>query len=48
VYAVEDLDSPILGFEDQQLLPGRSPKNLLRKGLADWVLAADGDARREQ
>ena len=45
VYAVEDLDSPILGFEDQQLLPGRSPKNLLRKGLADWVLAADGDAR---
>ena len=45
VYAVEDLDSPILGFEGQEALPGRSPKNLLRPGLADWVRAADGDAR---
>ena len=45
VYAVEDLDSPILGFEREALLPGRSPKNLLRTGLADWMRAADGDAR---
>ena len=45
VYAVEDLDSPILGFESEEILPGRSPKNLLRPGLADWVRAADGDAR---
>ena len=45
VYAVEDLDSPILGFEGQAALPGRSPKNLLRTGLADWVREADDDAR---
>ena len=45
VYAVEDLDSPILGFESEEALPGRSPKNLLRTGLADWVRAADGNAR---
>ena len=25
VYAVEDLDSPILGFEREEALPGRSP-----------------------
>ncbi len=45
VYAVEDLDSPILGFESERTLPGRSPKNLLRTGLADWVRATDPDAR---
>ena len=42
MYAVEDLESPILGVPE---LPGRSPKNLLRGGLADWVAAADDDAR---
>ena len=45
VYAVEDLDSPILGFESERTLPGRSPNNLLRTGLADWVRAADDGAR---
>lgn len=42
VYAVEDLDSRILGYPD---LPGRGPKNIGRPGLANWVLAADRDAR---
>lgn len=42
MYAVEDLGAPIVGYPD---LPGRSPKNLLRGGLADWVLAADAQAR---
>jgi predicted AlkP superfamily pyrophosphatase or phosphodiesterase len=42
IYSVEDLASPIVGYPD---LPGRSPKNLLRGGLADWVLAADPEAR---
>jgi predicted AlkP superfamily pyrophosphatase or phosphodiesterase len=42
MYAVQDADSPILGVEG---LTGRSPRNLLRPGLADWVLAADPDAR---
>ena len=42
MYAVEDLDSPIVGMPAE---PGRSPRNLLRGGLADWVLAADPDAR---
>lgn len=42
VYAVEDLSSPLLGYPDE---PGRSPANLLRSGLADWVLAADPQAR---
>lgn len=45
MYAVEDLDSPILGFEQVQGLPGRSPKNLMRTGLADWMRAQDSDAR---
>ena len=45
MYAVEDLESPILGFEQVEQLPGRSPKNLLRDGLADWIRAADPDAR---
>lgn len=42
MYAVEDLDAPILGVPE---LPGRSPKNILRGGLADWIMAADDDAR---
>lgn len=42
MYAVEDLGAPIVGVPDG---PGRSPKNLLRGGLADWVLAADPEAR---
>jgi predicted AlkP superfamily pyrophosphatase or phosphodiesterase len=45
MYAVEDLDSPILGFEQVKGLPGRSPKNLMRTGLADWMRAQDSDAR---
>jgi hypothetical protein len=42
MYSVEDTGSPIVGFD---WMEGRSPKNLLREGLADWVLAADADAR---
>lgn len=42
MYAVEDTASHILGMPG---VPGRSPKNLLRGGLADWVLAADPQAR---
>lgn len=42
MYAVQDMDSPIVGMES---LPGRSPRNLLRPGLADWILEADPEAR---
>ena len=42
VYAVADSLSPILGLPDA---PGRSPANLMRDGLADWVLANDPEAR---
>lgn len=42
MYAVEDSLSPIVGVTG---LEGRSPRNLLRGGLADWVLAADREAR---
>ncbi len=42
MYAVQDMDSPIVGIE---ALPGRSPRNLLRPGLADWILEADPEAR---
>ncbi|MDP2857809.1 MAG: alkaline phosphatase family protein [Bacillota bacterium] len=42
MYALGDSLSPVLGVEG---MPGRSPKNLLRSGLADWVLAADPQAR---
>jgi predicted AlkP superfamily pyrophosphatase or phosphodiesterase len=42
VYALEDLDSPILGYPD---LPGRGPRNILRPGLANWIAAADSAAR---
>lgn len=46
MYAVEDAESPILGFEDEEALGGRSPATLLRDGLPDWFGAADSDARR--
>lgn len=42
MYSLEDTLSPIVGVAD---LEGRSPRNLLRTGLADWVLAADPEAR---
>jgi predicted AlkP superfamily pyrophosphatase or phosphodiesterase len=43
-YCVADDESPILGFEDPDGIPGRSPKNLLRGGLADWMREADDNA----
>jgi hypothetical protein len=46
MYAVEDLESPILGFENEPLLPGRSPRTMLRDGLPDWVRSADPESRR--
>lgn len=42
VYAVEDFDHPILGYPD---LPGRSPANNARTGIADWMLSHDPDTR---
>jgi hypothetical protein len=42
LYSVADPTSPITGIEG---LEGRSPRNLLREGLADWMLAHDPDAR---
>lgn len=42
VYAVADSTSPIVGLPDA---PGRSPENLIRGGLADWMVARDPDAR---
>ena len=46
MYAVGDAATPILGFEDEAILEGRSPRNLLREGLPDWVGSFDEDARR--
>jgi hypothetical protein len=46
IYAVEDTESPILGFENEPLLTGRSPSTLLREGLPDWFVAFDEDSRR--
>lgn len=43
--AVSDAAYPILGYEQDESLEGRSPKYLGRDGLADWVLAADSAAR---
>ena len=45
MYAVGDPDVRILGFENEPALEGRSPKNYLRAGLADWVRAQDPEAR---
>jgi predicted AlkP superfamily pyrophosphatase or phosphodiesterase len=41
VYAVADSLSPIVGIPER---PGRSPRNLERGGMADWVLGADSGA----
>jgi predicted AlkP superfamily pyrophosphatase or phosphodiesterase len=41
VYSFADPVSPVLGHED---LSGRSPANLRRGGLADWLLAHDPTA----
>lgn len=41
-YSVADEAEPILGFPD---MGGRSPRNLLRDGLADWMTAADAGTR---
>jgi predicted AlkP superfamily pyrophosphatase or phosphodiesterase len=46
MYAVEDPDSPILGFENEPLLSGRSPRTMIRDGLPDWFNAANSDSRR--
>ncbi len=46
MYAVGDDESPILGFENVDVLAGRSPRNLIRDGLPDWLHALDEDARR--
>jgi len=42
VYNVLDPDQALVGVSG---LPGSSPKVLRRKGLADWVLAANSEAR---
>ena len=42
MYALADTSSPVVGVPD---LEGRSPRNMLRGGLADWILDADSDAR---
>jgi hypothetical protein len=41
VYSVEDTLTHILGMP---VLEGRSPKNLWRSGLADWIAEADSGA----
>ncbi len=42
VYAVEDRDSPILG---DPIAPGRSPKNLERETVGDWLKRASRDSK---
>jgi len=42
VYSMEDDGSPILGHPE---MPGRGPANIVRGGLADWILDRDADAR---
>ncbi len=41
IYCVEDTLTHVLGHPAME---GRSPKNLLRGGLADWIAAADSGA----
>lgn len=42
VYSVADETESILGFPE---MAGRSPRNMLRQGLADWMVAADSGTR---
>ncbi len=42
IYAVEDTLSPIVGFPTAD---GRSPQNILRTGLADWMQEQDSRTR---
>lgn len=42
VYAVEDTLSHVVGIESWD---GRSPRNMARGGLADWIREADPEAR---
>ena len=42
IYSMEDLDSPILG---EPALPGRSPANIERRGIGDWIADHDPDSR---
>jgi len=42
IYSVADTLSPILGHPDAE---GRSPRNLYRGGLADWMTSADSGTR---
>ena len=41
-YLVEDPEAPILGYPE---MGGRSPVNMFRDGLPDWIAAANPDAR---
>ncbi len=48
-YSVADSTSPILGYEFEPVLDptleGRSPRNLMRPSMADWVRSQDPGAR---
>ncbi len=44
MYAVGDSESPLVGVSAPRQM-GRSPANLARSGLADWIEAADRHAR---
>lgn len=48
-YSVADSTAPILGYEFEPVLDptleGRSPRNLMRESMADWVRAQDPEAR---
>lgn len=45
MYAVADTASRIVGYENIDALEGRSPANMIREALPDWMLAADPDTR---
>jgi predicted AlkP superfamily pyrophosphatase or phosphodiesterase len=42
VYGLEDLDAPILGLPSAD---GRGPRNMARRGIADWIREAHPEAR---